>query len=48
MSRIADIDALPQVMGDDGQFHAQDESVDLSDTPIEGWVALALDRKSVV
>ena len=41
MSKIADIDALPQVMGDDGQFHAQDESVDLSDTPIEGWVALA-------
>ncbi len=41
MSKITDIDALPQVMGDDGQFHAQDESVDLSDTPIEGWVALA-------
>ncbi len=32
---------MPHVMGDDGQFHAQDESVDLSDTPIEGWVALA-------
>ena len=40
MSKIVDIDALPQVMGDDGQFHAQDESVDLSQTPIEGWLAL--------
>ncbi len=27
-------------MGDDGQFHAQDEAVDLSGTPFEGWVAL--------
>ena len=34
------IDDLPQVMGDDGEFHAHDEAVDLSDTPIEGWVAL--------
>jgi TRAP-type C4-dicarboxylate transport system permease small subunit len=41
MSNIVDIDALPQVMGDDGQFHAQDEAVDLSDTPIEAWLALA-------
>ena len=41
MSKIADIDAMPHVMGEDGQFHAQDESVDLSDTPIEGWLALA-------
>jgi TRAP-type transport system small permease protein len=35
-----DIDALPHVMGEDGQFHAQDEAVDLSGTPIEAWVAL--------
>lgn len=34
------IDAMPQVMGDDGQFHAQDEAVDLSGTPPEAWVAL--------
>src|SRR4051812_22674254 len=34
------IDAMPQVMGDDGQFHAQDDAVDLSDTPPEAWVAL--------
>ena len=35
-----DIDAGPKVMGDDGQFHATDEEVDLSGTPIEAWVAL--------
>src|SRR4051812_6065023 len=34
------IDAMPQVMGDDGQFHAQDEAVDLSGTAPEAWVAL--------
>ena len=34
------IDDMPKVMGDDGQFHAQDEQVDLSGTPFEGWVAL--------
>ena len=28
-------------MGEDGQFHAQDEAVDLSGTPVEAWVALA-------
>lgn len=37
-----DIDAGPKVMGDDGQFHATDEEVDLSNTPIEAWVALGL------
>ena len=37
-----DIDAGPKVMGDDGQFHAADEVVDLSGTPVEAWVALAL------
>ncbi|RYX91734.1 MAG: TRAP transporter small permease [Comamonadaceae bacterium] len=31
----------PKVMGDDGQFHAQDEAVDLSGTTPEAWVALA-------
>jgi len=39
---ITDIDALPKVMGDDGQFHATDEAVDLSHTTIEGWIALAI------
>ena len=37
-----DIDELPKVMGDDGEFHATDEAVDLSHTPIEAWFALAL------
>ena len=37
-----DIDALPQVMGDDGEFHATDEAVDLSKTPAEAWIALLL------
>ena len=34
------IDEMPQVMGEDGQFHAQDEAIDLSDTSLEAWVAL--------
>jgi TRAP-type transport system small permease protein len=34
------IEEMPQVMGDDGQFHAQDEAVDLSGTNWEAWVAL--------
>jgi TRAP-type transport system small permease protein len=33
------IDDLPKVM-EHGEFHAQDEAVDLSGTTIEGWVAL--------
>jgi TRAP-type C4-dicarboxylate transport system permease small subunit len=37
-----DLDALPKVMGDDGEFHAADETVDLSGTPFEGWVSLAI------
>ena len=37
-----DLDALPKVMGDDGEFHATDEAVDLSRTPPEAWIALAL------
>ncbi len=37
-----DVHAGPKVMGDDGEFHAVDEAVDLSKTPIEAWVALAL------
>ena len=40
MSSIVDIDALPRVMGDDGEFHATDEAVDLSGTTIEAWAAL--------
>ena len=34
------IDEMPQVMGDDGEFHAQDEAVVLSGTAPEAWVAL--------
>ena len=37
-----DIDAGPKVMGDDGEFHATDEAVDLSHTPLEAWAALVL------
>ncbi|HTP74350.1 MAG TPA: TRAP transporter small permease [Burkholderiaceae bacterium] len=29
-------------MGDDEQFHATDEAVDLSGTPLEGWAALGI------
>jgi len=41
MSNTPDLDAMPKVMGEDGQFHATDEAVDLSGTPVEAWVALA-------
>ncbi len=37
-----DLDDMPKVMGDDGQFHAVDEAVDLSHTTLEGWAALGL------
>src|SRR5205809_34550 len=37
-----DIDAGPAVMGEDGEFHATDEAVDLSHTPVEAWAALLL------
>jgi TRAP-type C4-dicarboxylate transport system permease small subunit len=40
MTSLPDIDSGPKVMGDDGQFHATDEEVDLSGTPVEAWVAL--------
>ncbi|MSP36407.1 MAG: TRAP transporter small permease [Limnohabitans sp.] len=40
MINTPDLDAMPKVMGDDGQFHAVDEEVDLSGTPVEAWVAL--------
>lgn len=36
----SDIDLMPTVMGEDGQFHAVDDEVDLSDTTSEAWVAL--------
>jgi len=42
MSAVVDLDDVPRVMGDDGEFHATDEAVDLSHTPLEGWVALAI------
>jgi TRAP-type C4-dicarboxylate transport system permease small subunit len=37
---MSSIDDMPRVMGEDGQFHAQDEAVDLSGTPPEAWVAV--------
>lgn len=37
-----DLDAGPKVMGADDRFHAEDEAVDLSDTPAEAWPALIL------
>ena len=37
-----DIDSGPKVMGDDGEFHAVDDEVDFSDTPVEAWAALLL------
>ncbi len=37
-----DIDSGAKVMGDDGEFHATDEAVDLSHTPLEAWFAVAL------
>ena len=37
---MIDIDAGPKVMGDDGNFHATDDEVDLSSTPVEAWAAL--------
>jgi TRAP-type C4-dicarboxylate transport system permease small subunit len=40
MSNTPDLDAMPKIIGDDGQFHAVDEEVDLSGTPVEAWVAL--------
>lgn len=40
MSQPPDIDSGPKVMGDDGQFHAVDDEVNLSNTPVEGWVSL--------
>jgi len=40
MSHLPDLDAGPKVMGDDGQFHATDDEIDLSGTPVEAWAAL--------
>ena len=37
-----DIDSGPKVMGDDDEFHATDEAVDLSHTTFEGWIALGI------
>ena len=37
-----DLENGPKVMGDDGEFHAVDDEVDLSGTTVEGWAALAL------
>lgn len=39
---MQDIDSIPKIMGDDGEFHAQDEAVDLAGTTLEAWVALGI------
>jgi TRAP-type transport system small permease protein len=39
---MRDIDDLPKVMGEDGQFHAPEEAVDLSGTQLEGWAAVGI------
>ena len=39
---MTDIFDGPKVMGDDGEFHAQDDAVDLSGTAPEAWAALGL------
>jgi TRAP-type transport system small permease protein len=39
---VKDIDAGPKVMGDDGEFHAVDDAIDLSGTPIEAWASVLL------
>jgi TRAP-type transport system small permease protein len=39
---MSSIDDMPKVMGDDGEFHATDEAVDLSHTTLEGWLALGI------
>lgn len=39
---MQDIDSAPKVMGDDGEFHAQDEAIDLSGTTLEAWLALGI------
>jgi TRAP-type transport system small permease protein len=39
---VKDIDAGPKVMGDDGEFHAVDDAIDLSHTPIEAWASVLL------
>jgi TRAP-type C4-dicarboxylate transport system permease small subunit len=41
-ARTPDIDDGPKVMGDDGEFHATDDAIDLSETPLEAWAALVL------
>jgi TRAP-type C4-dicarboxylate transport system permease small subunit len=37
-----DLDAGPKVMGDDGEFHAVDDEVNLFGTPPEAWVSVLL------
>lgn len=36
------LDDAPKVVSDEGVFHAEDETVDLSGTTFEAWVALAI------
>ncbi len=38
--KLNTIDDMAPVMGADGEFHARDDVVDLSSTPLEAWVAV--------
>ena len=40
MGQAPSIDEMAPVLGADGEFHAQDEAIDLAGTPVEAWVAL--------
>ena len=37
-----DTDEQPRILGDDGEFHAVDEAIDLSGTTREAWVSLLI------
>ena len=39
---MQDLDAGPKIMGDDGEFHVEDEAIDLSGTSLEAWAALGI------
>ena len=39
---MQDQNIIPKIIGDDGEFHTQDEVVDLSQTTLEAWVALGI------
>jgi TRAP-type transport system small permease protein len=40
VAHLPNLDEMAPVMGADGEFHAQDDAVNLAGTPAEAWVAL--------